>query len=332
MQPPPARRAPGVRNGLVDLRLLKVFLAVTDHGSMTASAKRLGLTQGAVSQSIRKLEDELQVALFHHSRRPLKLTAAGQVLRQRATTLIAEAEQLPSLIQELGRSRVAEFKIGLSASFAAAAVPALIRDLMTMATKLSICTGSITSCARAVLDGTLDAGITSDPLADSDGLDRIPLMREPLLLLLPSQYPAEVQRKTLAQLAAEFPLIRYNAVLGAKIDRHLRQLKISAPRTIDVDDSETLIALVADNQGWAVTTPLCLLQGRQHAKQVRAIKLPGPAATRDILLVVRTGEYAELPNRIAHAARRILRQAENTEIRQLVPWLTQTLVMGFDGQ
>lgn len=88
--------------------------------------------------------------------------------------------------------------------------------------------------------------------------------------------------------------IQYNAVLGAKIDRHLRRLKITAPRTINVDDSETLVALVADNQGWAVTTPLCLLQGRQHAKQVQAIKLPGPAATRDTLLVIRTGEYPEL--------------------------------------
>src|SRR5689334_10524980 len=83
------RGAPGsFREGLIDLRLLKIFVAVTAHGNMTLSARGLGLTQGAVSQSIRKLENELKVELFHHGHRPLQLTSAGRVLLHRATLLI----------------------------------------------------------------------------------------------------------------------------------------------------------------------------------------------------------------------------------------------------
>ena len=80
-----------------DLNSLKVFLAVSTCGNMTTAARRLQLTQSAVSQSIRQLEDDLGSVLFDRAKRPLKLTAAGTILQRHAAPLVEDAATLEIL-------------------------------------------------------------------------------------------------------------------------------------------------------------------------------------------------------------------------------------------
>jgi DNA-binding transcriptional LysR family regulator len=64
-----------------DLNLLRMFLAVADGASFRAAADALGVTRSAVSQGIRRLEDALGVALVQRTTRSVRLTEAGQRLR-----------------------------------------------------------------------------------------------------------------------------------------------------------------------------------------------------------------------------------------------------------
>ena len=66
-----------------DLNLLRVFSAVAEAGNFRAAADRLGVTRSAVSQSIRKLEDGLGIALVLRSTRSVRLTEAGERLHDR---------------------------------------------------------------------------------------------------------------------------------------------------------------------------------------------------------------------------------------------------------
>lgn len=59
---------------MLDLVLIRTFVMVADRSSMTAAANALNLTQGAVSQHVRRLEDQLGSALFERSRGGLLLT------------------------------------------------------------------------------------------------------------------------------------------------------------------------------------------------------------------------------------------------------------------
>lgn len=72
-----------------DLNLLKVFLAVAQAGNFRAAADRLGVTRSAVSQSIRRLEDELGISLVHRSTRSVSLTEAGLRLSTQVTEPLA---------------------------------------------------------------------------------------------------------------------------------------------------------------------------------------------------------------------------------------------------
>ena len=82
-----------------ELRSLEVFLSVCDHGTMSAAARALGLTQSAVSQTINDLEQRTKTSLFDREVKPLGLTSSGVVLRQRASALLADAHQIAPLLQ-----------------------------------------------------------------------------------------------------------------------------------------------------------------------------------------------------------------------------------------
>lgn len=64
----------------IDLNILPVFIAVAEEHNFRAAADRLGITRSAVSQMIRKLEDQLSIALFTRTTRSVKLTEAGEHL------------------------------------------------------------------------------------------------------------------------------------------------------------------------------------------------------------------------------------------------------------
>jgi DNA-binding transcriptional LysR family regulator len=73
-----------------DLTGISVFLAVADAQSFSAAAERLGVTRPAVSQTVRRLEDRLGVALFLRTTRSVSLTEAGQQLYERLSPAVSE--------------------------------------------------------------------------------------------------------------------------------------------------------------------------------------------------------------------------------------------------
>jgi DNA-binding transcriptional LysR family regulator len=85
----------------MDLQQLETFLAVVEERSFSRAAQRLLRTQPAVSQVIRKLEDELGEPLFERASRDGSLTAAGQVLRAYAERLVGLRAEAASAVREL---------------------------------------------------------------------------------------------------------------------------------------------------------------------------------------------------------------------------------------
>jgi DNA-binding transcriptional LysR family regulator len=76
-------------NRNLDLQLIRTFFTVAERGSMTVAAHVLAMTQGAVSQQIKRLEDMLACQLFVRDRRALRLTAPGERLQSHARQLLA---------------------------------------------------------------------------------------------------------------------------------------------------------------------------------------------------------------------------------------------------
>ena len=297
---------------------------------MTSAAKSLGLTQSAVSQSIRQLEDNLGTVLLNRAERPLKLTAAGMVLQRHAVPLVEDASALATVVRQAGASKVHELRIGIIDSFASTVGPSLIRSLLSQVERLSFRSGLAHDQAEGLLSRNLDLIISSDAMDDVDSLDRYPILTEPFVLLLPEKLAAANATPELKKLATEHSLIRCSArsQIGAQIERHLRRLGIKAPRLLEVDATDALLAMVGAGLGWAIATPLCLLQARSQMASIRVVPFPAPGFNRQLHLFARAGEYGELPQRVAQLACDILKRDCVPELRKLVPWLRGQLTIG----
>jgi DNA-binding transcriptional LysR family regulator len=76
----------------MDLRRLRLFLAVVDEGGFTRGAEAMFVSQPSVSQAMRELEDELATPLFHRVGRGVVLTAAGEALVGPARQVLRDVE------------------------------------------------------------------------------------------------------------------------------------------------------------------------------------------------------------------------------------------------
>ena len=314
-----------------DLHALRVFLAVAETGNMTAAAGRQGLTQSAVSQLIRQLEECMGAVLVDRSQRPVALTATGRVLQRHAQSIISDAEALEIAVRHAGSSKVQEMSIGVVDSFASTVGPSLIKALLkTAATRLSFRSGLAHDQSEGLLSRNLDFIITSDPLDDVDGLERYVIMSEPFLLLLPDKLGPATELQDLKRLAAAHSLIRFSArsQIGVQIERHLRRLGIKAALLLEVDATDTLVAMVSAGLGWAIATPFCLLQAGGRVKGVRALPFPAAGFNRQLHLITRAGEYGDLPQRIVDLSCEIMRRESMPEIRRLAPWLKNQIIIG----
>ena len=80
----------------MDLKKLKIFSQVAHEGSFTAAAKQLHMAQPAVSIAVRKLEQELELELFHRRDRQISLTVEGAVLLRHSEQILQAVNYLRS--------------------------------------------------------------------------------------------------------------------------------------------------------------------------------------------------------------------------------------------
>lgn len=91
---------------ILEIRVLRYFLAVAREGSVTRAARALHLTQPTLSRQIRELEEELGQTLFSRGGRELSLTREGLLLRQRAEEIVGLAEITEKEFRSLGEKTV----------------------------------------------------------------------------------------------------------------------------------------------------------------------------------------------------------------------------------
>ncbi len=315
---------------MLDLKSLKVFLIVADLASMTAAAKRLGLSQSAVSQAIRQLEESIGAVLIDRERRPLTLTAAGAALRHRGATLVAEAETLYKAVREQAGGEAQMLRIGMVDSFAGTIGPPLIKSLLASAVHLHVASGLSPDLGDALLERRLDMIVTTDPPEDTAQLERHLLLSERYVLLLPSSLAVAHSVPDLQQLMLVAPFIRFSrdSHIGVTIERYLNAIGVVPPHRLEIDTADSLVAMVAAGIGWALITPLCLLQARADPQSVVPVPLPGTALGRELTLVSRHGEYGELPLVIARRAAEIYGSECRPQLARIATWLTEAVSTG----
>jgi len=315
----------------IELSSMRVFLAVSELGSMTTAARKLGMTQSAVSQAIRQLEEGLGVILIDREFRPLQLTSSGTILRQHAHRILADTDHLTSAIQAGGT--VPGLRMGMLDSFAATVGPSLIRTVSEYVRDIFVYQGFSPEHLRGFRARELDIVISSEiPSSRAEELSLL-LVREPFVLILPKNQSMYEQDSNLKQIARNLPLVRYSArsTAGLFIDRYLERLGLINQRRLEVETAEVLCSLVVAGVGWAITTPLHLLQGRPQLDGIAVKPLPDEGISRDLSLMVRRGEFEDIGRALAKRTHEILRSECLPPLFSAMPWLKGAMKIE-DGQ
>ena len=291
-----------------DLRALEIFVAVCEHGAMAEAARQLNVSQPAVSLAIAELERKMGADLFDRAVRPLALTPAGGMLRQRASVLLADARQIAPLLREAKFGKLPAIRVGLVDSLGRALTQPLAQFLSARADEVSILSGLTATHASELLTRRLDLFLGVDDLVDLPGLERWTLLREPYVLMVPRGTPEIATVSDLKKLAMTMPLIRFSArsQTGMEIERHLRRLGLDLPRGMECDTPYAVAAIVAARAGFAITTPLCMNEAALPPRSFRVGRTPGAQISRTLTMIARQGELGTLPRELANMAKSVL--------------------------
>jgi DNA-binding transcriptional LysR family regulator len=148
----------------LDTSLLRAFVAVAGTGNMTASATKLGLTQGAVSQQIRRLEETLQCTLFDRGQRGLKLTKRGE-------QLLGPARRLLELNDEIWVDMTAppmrgEVRLGIPYDLITTYLPLVMEGFVEANpnVEVSLVSAASPELLAALKKGEVDLALVEEPL------------------------------------------------------------------------------------------------------------------------------------------------------------------------
>ena len=149
------------REAPLDLYRLFQFIAVTQHENLTAAAERLHLTQQALSTAMRQLEHTVGVSLFDRRGRRLKLTPAGQKLREGAPLLLAAAAALTDATRQVAAGRQAPFVVGHTPAITAEEIFTIIEPVRAALPDVSVTARQMfpSDMQQALLDRSIDVGL-----------------------------------------------------------------------------------------------------------------------------------------------------------------------------
>jgi len=287
---------------------------------MSPAARRMGLTQSAVSQMIANLELSLGVQLFDRQVRPIALTPSGVVLLNKARALLLAAREAIKSVREPAAVAFPKLKLCLVETIAGMIGAELVKNIQGFADYWSVHAGLHSQHNRALLSREADIVLTPDALEDHTSVERHEIIKEPFFVALPKNRAGEAG--SLSALAANRDLIRFSprTMLGRQVERHLRRLKVDAEGRVEFDNADAILAMVAGGLGWAILTPLCALLGRAFWPEVRFAPMPGPALHRRLYVIARQGELGDIPNRIANAAMVCIQESLHNHFADY-PWI-----------
>lgn len=242
----------------MELRHLRYFDAVATERNFTRAAERIGVAQPPLSRQIRDLEDELGVALFDRSSRPVKLTEAGRLLHDQCVRILASVDQLGDSIRHLQGASRRLFIIGVVGSIMQGSMPAMIRKFRAQMPEVEVELVELTTVEQvsALKEGRIDAGLGRVRI-DDPAIRREILYEEPLIAGLPAAHPlacsdepirlAELRHSTLILYPSQPRPSYADQLLGLFRDHGGVPEKIREVREV-----QTALGLVASQAGVAV--------------------------------------------------------------------------------
>ena len=281
---------------MLDVRRLRILREVAEHGSFSAAAEELNLTQSAVSQQVAALEKETGTRLLDRNHGSVRLTDPGAALVSHAEAVISRLDEAERELADIaglrgGRLRMITFPTA-GATLVAAAAPAFSKAYPNIELELGEAEpeSSIPKLKAGEYDVALAFDFTSAPLGEDRDTERQLLLEERMQVALPNDHPLANRKSVrLEQLAGETWSCGVSpSSCRENVMQSCRLAGFEPKIGFETDDYQVMQSLVA--AGMSVTLlPELLLTGRQPGLRVLDIT-PKPPVRRT-WAITRTCEF-----------------------------------------
>jgi DNA-binding transcriptional LysR family regulator len=243
----------------LELKQLRYFLAIAEEEHFGRAARRLHVTQPALTRHMHKLEEELQVRLFDRLPRGIRVSAAGRALQEDARRLLADLDQVTRHVQLVGRGKMGVLRLGyIEVAGWHGVVPDSIREFTASAHEVRVEPTALASLEQlaAIRERKLDAGFLYN--APKDDLDLVVqrLEQHQVSLAVPRSSPLAARKRIrLAELAGEPLILFQRAGSPAFHDALLTELSRRAvePRVVhEAANEAAMLTLVTTGAGAAI--------------------------------------------------------------------------------
>lgn len=294
------------------LRQLRVFVAVAQHGSFSQAGQVIGLSQSAVSHSIKELEAEMGIRLLDRTTREVILTSAGQQLATRLERLLEELNTTLFDARSFGQQRSGTVRVAASQTISAHLMPQCLAasQLRYPEIKVMLRDRPQQWVLQSVRDAEVDFGIVVGPLTAGE-FESEPILAEPFLLLCRQDDVLAQADEIRWQMLNGRTMVLQDYASGSRvlIDEALKQQQVTAEIVQEIGHPTTLYPMVEAGIGISILPALALPLPAGRPLMVRRLL---PEINRMLMLIRRK-------NRSLTPAAEVIWQ----EVRQQATLLTQ---------
>ncbi|MTH45946.1 LysR family transcriptional regulator [Intestinirhabdus alba] len=269
------------------LRQLRVFVTVAQVRSFSRAGEMIGLSQSAVSHSVKELERQTGVRLLDRTTREVLLTEAGQQLAARLERLL---EELQNTLREAGRvgtQLTGTVRVAASQTISAHLIPQCIAlsNRRYPAIDFVLHDRPQQWVLESIRQGEVDFGIVIDPGAATD-LQCETVLSEPFLLLCREDHPLAQCEQVSWQALRDERLVLQDYASGSRplIDTALAHFSINANIVQEIGHPATLFPMVEAGIGISILPALALPLPQGHRLRVRRLT---PVVERQLMLARR---------------------------------------------
>ncbi|WP_421703169.1 LysR family transcriptional regulator [Aliiroseovarius sp.] len=309
----------------LSLNALEIFQHTARGGSIQGAAEALGLSVSTVSHHLKRLEDSLGCALLDHGRRPMVLTPAGEQFLRHVDEALSLLQRGEAAVASGQLAETASLRLGLIEDFDSQVAPELAH---TLARTLPVCsfrhfTRPSHDILQLLKDRRIDMGVATRPPGGSGGLVEFPLLRDPFVIALPRS-ASETAAAHLAD-RTDRPLLRYaqTQIIGRLIEAQLRRLRVTLPNRFELESNQSLMGMVAEGQGWAITTPTSFARAARFHDRIALHPFPGKGFARTLSLFAGEVHVAALVDLVHGQLSELLARHIITPVIDREPWLAE---------
>ena len=269
-------------NMKTNLELYKVFYETASLQSVTAAAEKLFITQPAVSQSIKNLEESLGTALFVRKPRGMELTKAGSTLFQYVSQAYALLEKGEQHLRELGDLGTGEFIISAGDTICRHILLPIIERFHHQypGIQVRVTNRTTTETVKLLKDGRADLGILALPLRDGS-LEYVEIMKVRDCFICGEKYRDKIKQPASLEEISKYPLLLLESgtITRKTQDEQFGVKGLQMAPEIELGSLDLLVEFAKIGLGIACVPREFFLKQIKN-KEVYEIELDSPLPTR----------------------------------------------------